>query len=293
MAVPPCYARRWIVPVPDPMQPLAGRRIVVTRAGEAGQRFAAQLRDLGATPIVCPAITIRPPTDPAPLDAALAALDSYDWLVCTSANAVAALLDHLPIARGDLSRPRELRIGAVGDTTAAALRTAGWAPDCVPTTQTAAALADALGAVAGQRILFLASEIARPTLTEKLRSRGGTVTVVTAYRTVAAAPEQTEALMAHLRADAIDAVTFTSPSTVQGFLPLLTGITLNTQRPAIICIGPVTAAAAYDAGLSVATIAANYSVAGLLDALCDHFATVNRQDLSVASTNEGAQSCSI
>lgn len=279
--------------MPDQTQPLAGRRIVVTRAGEAGQRFAAQLRDLGATPIVCPAITIQPPSDPVPLDAALAALDSYNWLICTSANAVAALLDRLPTARGDLSRPRDLRIGAVGNATAAALRMAGWGPDCVPMTQTAAALADALGDVAGQRILFPASEIARPDLTETLRARGAIVTVVTAYRTIAAPPEQADTLKAQLRADTIDAITFTSPSTVRGFLPLLAGVPLNMQRPAIICIGPVTAAGARDAGLSVTATAADHSVAGLLDALCTHFATVHRQELSVASTNGGAHSCSI
>jgi uroporphyrinogen III methyltransferase/synthase len=279
--------------VPDQVQPLVGRRIVVTRAGEAGQRLAAQLRDLGAVPIVCPAITIRPPHDLAPFDATLTALETYDWLVCTSVNAVTALLDRLPTARGGLRRPRHVRIGAVGNATAAALRAAGWEPDCVPTTQTAAALADALGDVAGQRILFPASELARPDLTETLRPRGAIVTVVTAYRTIAAPPVQTDALKAQLHTGAIDAVTFTSPSTVRGFLPLLAGVLPNTQRPAIICIGPVTAAAARDAGLLVAATAAAHSTVGLLGALCDHFNADDRAKVSVANTNKGAQSCSI
>ena len=122
------------------------------------------------------------------------------------------------------TRPLRVRIGAVGNATAAALRAAGWEPDCIPTMQTAEALAAALGTVPGCRILFPASEIARPTLPDNLRARGANVTVVTVYRTVATPPEQTAAVTAQLRAGAIDAITFTSPSTVQGFLPLLANL---------------------------------------------------------------------
>ena len=279
--------------MPERTQPLAGRRIVVTRAGEAGQRFAAQLRDLGATPIVCPAITIAPPDDLVPLDAALATLDSYDWLVFTSANATTAFLDRLMAKHGDSNRPRHVRIGAVGNATAAALRAAGWEPDRIPTTQTAAALAAALGAVAGCRILFPASAIARPTLPDDLRARGAHVTVVTAYRTIAAPPEQTAAITAQLRAGAIDAITFTSPSTVQGFLPLLAGLPTDTPLPAIICIGPVTTAAIRDAGLPVTMTATDHSVRGLIDALCAQFNAANETALSTTHTNGGAASCSI
>ena len=279
--------------MPDPMQPLSGRRIVVTRAGEVGQRFAGQLRDLGAIPIVCPAIRILPPSDPAPLDAALAALDSYDWLVCTSANAVTALLEHLSATRGDASRPRKVRIGAVGTATAAALIAAGWQPDCVPTIQTADVLAEALGDVAGCRILFPASAIARPTLADKLRARGATVTVVTAYRTVAAPPEQIDALTTQLRAGTIDAITFASPSTVHSFVPVLANAKLQQHRPAIVCIGPVTAAAVREAGLAVTATAAIHSAAGLLGALNAHFAAAQLRELGAAHTNEGARSCSI
>lgn len=293
MVGPASYAHRRILPVPELAQSLSGRRIVVTRAGEAGQRFAAQLRGLGAIPIVCPAITIAPPTDPAPLDAALAALDTYDWLLCTSANAVAALRERLPTARHDRSRPRHLRIGAVGTATAAALVAAGWEPNCVPTTHTAEALVDALGDVTGRRILFPASEIARPILPETLRSRGALVTVVTAYRTIAAPLEQTDARRAQICSGGFDAITLTSPSTVHGFLPLLAGSPPGAQHPAIICIGPVTAAAARDAGLSVTAIATEHSTAGLLDALCAYFNAAHQSERGTAHKNGGAQSCSI
>src|SRR6186997_648311 len=65
---------------------LRGRRIVVTRTGEAGLDFAARLHALGAEPILAPTIAILPPDDFGPLDAAIAALGSYDGLVFTSAN---------------------------------------------------------------------------------------------------------------------------------------------------------------------------------------------------------------
>lgn len=257
--------------MPDHSHPLRGRRIVVTRAGEAGRRFAARLRELGAEPIICPAIAIVPPDDFAPLDAALAALDRFNWLTFTSANAVVAVLDRLPIARGGAARPSALRVGVVGPATADALAAAGWQADAIPPVHTAEALVAALGAVASSRILFPASEIARPTLAEGLRARGAHVTVVTAYRTIAAPLAVQEALLAQLRDGAIDAITFTSPSTVQGSAPLLAAIRQSHRAPAIGCVGPITAAAAREAGLTVSAVATDHSEAGLLATLLDHF----------------------
>lgn len=251
--------------------PLDGRRIVVTRAGEAGERLAARLRARGAEPITRSSITITPPADWTALDTALDRLGQFDWLVCTSANAVAAVFDRLATKQGTTNRLPTLRIAAVGKATAAAFTAAGWPVDVIPATQTAEELVAALGDVAGHKILFPASDIARPNLTDGLRARGGTVTSVVAYRTVAVLPRADEPLVVALRDGAIDAVTFTSPSTVRGFLPLLALAGPSTLAPAIVCVGPVTAAAARESGLTVSMVAAGHSEAGLLEALCTHF----------------------
>jgi uroporphyrinogen-III synthase len=269
--------------MPDPPLPLQDRRIVVTRAGEAGTAFAARLRALGAVPLLFPAITIAPPADPGPLDAALAGLAGYDWLLFTSANGVRAFLARLRATGRDLPPSAALRVGAVGPATAAALAAAGRAPDLVPAEQTAGGLAAALGAVAGAAVLFPAADIARPDLADGLRERGARVDVVTAYRTLPAAPEDGAALAGELRAGTIDAVTFTSPSTVRGFLAMVAhgrldaaALVASAGRPAIVCIGPTTAGAARAAGLPVAAVAATQSADGLLAALLAHFATPAR-----------------
>ena len=219
-------------------RPLEGRRIVVTRAAAQGAALLDALRALGATPIAAPAIRILPPEDPRPLAAALDHLDDVDWLVCTSANAVRAVV---AARAADAPWPATLRIAAVGTATAVALRAAG-APVAFTPSQ---AVADALG-----RELPVAP---------------------VAYRTVSDAGSLG---VAEILGDGhVDAITFTSGSTVRHVVEGLTaaGIAVAdldpASRPLIVCIGPVTASAARDCGLPVDAVAASHDDAGLLDAL--------------------------
>jgi uroporphyrinogen-III synthase len=250
---------------------LAGRRIVVTRARAAGEQLATRLRDLGAIPLIRPLIAIAPPDDLTPLDAALRELRQFEWLVCTSANAVAALHERLQALGLPKEPPSTVRVGAVGSATAAAFRANGWRVDNLPATYTAAGLAEAFGDLTGQRVLFPASAIARPTLAEGLRARGATVEMVTAYRTVILPLEPGEPLVAALQDDAINAVTLTSPSTVRGFLPFLAASGRERHSPALVCVGPTTADAAREAGLTVSAIATEQDASGLIAALCALF----------------------
>jgi hydroxymethylbilane synthase len=256
--------------------PLAGRRIAVTRADTASSTFADHLRTLGVTPILVPAIAIAPPEETAPLDAAIAGIDRYDWIVFPSANAVESFFARRA-ALGIVTTPfASARIAAIGPGTAAALIAAGRAPDHVATTHTAEALAADLPNVAGTRILIPASDIARPTLADGLRARHAHVDVVVAYRTQPADPANGAQLATLIQTGTLDAITFTSPSTVQHTVAMLatSGVVLasHTPRPAIICIGPVTAAAARASGLPIDATAADHSTAGLAKALITHFA---------------------
>lgn len=255
-------------------RPLEGRRIVVTRAAAQSAALLETLHTLGATPIAAPAIRILPPEDPQPLAEALRQLERVDWLVCTSANAVRAV----QAARGpDATWPSTLRIAAVGTATTVALRAAGAAVTFTPSQAVADALGRELPVAPGDRILWPHGDLAGPALIDALTARGAQVLAPVAYRTVSDAGSLGVAEI--LRDGHVDAITFTSGSTVRHVVEGLTASGIEvaaldpTTRPLIVCIGPVTASAARDCGLPVDAVAASHDDAGLLDALLRCFAS--------------------
>src|SRR5689334_12810379 len=165
-------------------RPLQGKRIVVTRPEAQAGGLAARLRELGAEPIVCPAIAIAPPADYAPLDAAIARMAEYDWLLVTSANGVRALLGRMAQLGRDAQALRDLRVGAIGPATAQALAEHGLEASFVPSAYVAEAILDQIGDVAGRRILLPRADIAREALAAGLRAKGALVDEIAAYRTV-------------------------------------------------------------------------------------------------------------
>lgn len=229
-------------------KPLAGRRIVITRPESDARRLAARLEALGGEPIVAPAIRIEF-ADPAPLDAALARLPRYQWVIFTSRNGVEAVFRRTDRLAGP-------RVAAIGPATAAELRQHGVEPDLVPAEYVAEAVLEALGEVGGQRILLPRADIARGALPEGLRARGAVVDEIAVYHTRGADGPRP-------RLDGVDAVTFTSSSTVRSFLeagPV-------PQGAKVVCIGPITAQTARESGLDVTEVAGEYTEDGLVAAL--------------------------
>ncbi len=262
----------------NPGLPLAGKRIVITRPMAQAAALADKLAALGAEPIFFPTIQIAPADDYAPLDAALRQLDQYQWIVFTSANAVAIFWERLrrhlparvPAAAGGFTGlvPAALQFAAVGPATARALEKHGALAKIVPDEYVAEALAAGLGDVAGQRFLLPHAELARDALADALRRGGATVDEIAIYRTLPAAPDPRG--LAELKRG-VDAITFTSASAACNFALVIAGETL-LGRPAIIaCIGPVTAAAAKQAGWPARVVAAEYTLDGLVAALAEHF----------------------
>jgi uroporphyrinogen III methyltransferase/synthase len=232
---------------------LAGRRIVITRPEPDARRLAERLRALGATPIVVPAIRIEF-TDPPELDDALARIAGYHWVIFTSRNGVEAVFRRTRSIAGP-------RVAAIGPATAQALRQHGVEADLMPPEYVAEAVLDALGDVAGRRCLLPRADIAREALAAGLVARGAVVDEIAAYRTRP---------LAERRADlgTVDAVTFTSSSTVRGFLaggPVPAGAR-------VVCIGPITADTARSCGLAVSAVAQEYTEDGLIAALQAAFA---------------------
>jgi hydroxymethylbilane synthase len=250
--------------------PLFGRRIVVTRAAEQAGDLSAALAAAGAQPIEIPAIRIEPLIDKpslAALDAAIAALDSYAWLIFTSANAVQVFCDRAGTA---LCLPPSLRVAAVGTATAAALRGRGLRADFVPPKFVGEEVAAGLGDVRGARILLPRAETAREALPELLATAGATVDVLPIYRTLPAdfAPDALGLLRG-----GVDVLTFTSGSTVRSFAAALERAGLGGLLAAtpVACIGPVTAQTARDLGLTPAVVAETHTGEGLVRALADYF----------------------
>jgi uroporphyrinogen III methyltransferase/synthase len=244
--------------------PLLGRRVLVTRPVHQAADFMAALRGLGAEPVAFPTIEICPAEDTSPLDSAIGRLESYHWLGLTSVNGVAAFWERLAALGFDSRRLAPVKIAAIGPATAAALARRSITPNLVPAEYTAEgvlAAFDRLGPVTGQRFLLARADIARKTLAQGLVERGAVVDEIPAYRTVPVAGGP--------RPPAADIVTFTSSSTVHGYVNCLGG-----QSPAealrhsrVVCIGPITAATARDLGVPVAAVAATYTMAGILETL--------------------------
>jgi uroporphyrinogen III methyltransferase/synthase len=238
--------------------PLFGRRVVVTRARDQASGLARQLRALGAAPIEVPAIRLGDPADGGVALRRAAkelAAGGYEWVVFTSPRAVERFVALLRDARAFGSA----RIAAIGPGTAEELARRSLAADVVPDEYVAEALLAALPAGSG-RVLLPRAAVARDVLPEGLRAKGWTVDVVEAYRTYPA--EMTSDALGAVAA--ADAITFTASSTVTSFLATA-GI--SAVPPVVACIGPVTAATATEAGLSVDAIAEKHTIPGLIDAL--------------------------
>jgi uroporphyrinogen-III synthase len=246
--------------------PLAGKRVVITRPRAQAGALAEKLSALGAQPIVFPTIEIAPMEDAGPLEAALRQLDRYQWVVFTSANGVAAFWERLNGGAGGAAAG--LRFAAVGPATARALEKRGATAAFIPEEYVAESLAAGLGDVAGRRILLPHAELAREVLADELRARGATVDEIAVYRTLPAAPDP--AGLAELKRG-VEALTFTSGSAARNFAALA-GLPAAGPRPVVACIGPVTAAAARQAGLPVDVVAAEFTLDGLVAALAGYFA---------------------
>ena len=247
--------------------PLWGQRVLVTRTRRQASRLAEGLALLGANVIECPTIEIRPPEDWAVVDAALRRLGEFDWLVLTSPNGSAGLVERLRTLGMDARALAGVRIAAVGPATARVLREHFLEPDLVPAEYTTQALGEALAPEAGgKRLLLARADIATDTLPDLLRAAGGAVEHVAVYRTVRPASLPDEAL-ASLREAKADWITFTSSSTVENFLALIASSGVSLEDVKLASIGPVTTETLKAHGLRTIIAAEVHTIDGLIDAI--------------------------
>jgi uroporphyrinogen III methyltransferase/synthase len=259
---------------------------VVTRTADQAGEFAAMLRQAGFAPLLFPAIALEA-LPPAPLDAALDEIASFDWLIFTSGNGVdfffrrveeravapnigsrqdTGAKNHSPGGFAPLRENRP-RIAVVGQTTAAKLTTRNIPIAFMPDEFVGEALVAGLGDLTGQKVLLPRAKIGRPEIAALLRAAGAELVEVALYDTVTAVPT---AEAQQMLAQGFEVVSFTSPSSVRNFLQLIAGQTAIEQwmeTAVILCIGPVTAEAAVANGLTRLVTPDEYSLDGMIAAL--------------------------
>jgi uroporphyrinogen III methyltransferase/synthase len=243
---------------------LFGKRIMVTRAREQADALGSRLSALGAGVIELPTIEIRPPADCGPLDGAIGKLDSYDWLIFTSANGVRFFLNRLDAGEHDLRKLRA-RICAIGPATRAAVEALHLKVDLMGREYVAESLLEAFAAhdLVGKRVLLPRAAVARDLVPRELARRGAHVDVVEAYRTVA--PEHLAEQARQTLSSRPDCITFTSSSTVRNLVRVAGADAL--RGIAVASIGPITTQTARELGVEVATQAKTFNVEGLVAAV--------------------------
>lgn len=247
-------------------RPLFGQVVVVTRPAEQSAGLVERLEDLGARVLVQPAIEIGPPADWGPLDAALARLHEFDWLVFSSANGVQSALQRLLDSGRDVRALGGVKLAAIGPATAEALARFHLRGDLVPEEYRAEALAAALaGEAAGKRLLVIRASRGREVLAEQLQAAGGRVEQVVAYTSRDVPAPQPEVAAALAEQDGVW-VTVTS-SAIARSLRRLFGERLRAAR--LASISPVTSGTLRELGCPPAVEAGEYTTDGLVAAILD------------------------
>jgi len=251
--------------------PLFGKRVLVTRPAAQSADFARNLALRGAEPVLAPVIAVEPPSDPLAAHRSIDELDSYDWVVFTSANGVDAFFERLAALDADARYLNGRRVAAIGAMTGLRLQRFGVRADLIPADFVSEEIARALieAAHSGDRVLVYRAEEARDILPQMLNDAGLEATVVAAYRTATVH----DPLFAE-KVESADILTFTSASTARGFAENYD----NPERAAaaargksVACIGPITAAAAGAIGIAADVVATTFTTDGLIAALEAHF----------------------
>ncbi len=266
-------------------KPLFGWRILVPRTKEQAETVSDRLRAHGAVPEQVPTIAVEPPRTPQQMERAVKGLVTgrYQWIAFTSVNAVRAVREKFEEYGLDARAFAGVKVAAVGQQTAAALRDFGIMPDLVPAgEQSGEGLADVWPAYDDvldpiNRVLLPRADIATENLLARLTDLGWEAEDVTAYRTVRAAPPPAPIREA-IKGGGFDAVLFTSSSTVRNLI----GIAGKPHAVTVIAvIGPQTAKTAAEFGLRVDVMAPTPSAAALVEALAEYGAGL--RDAAVAA----------
>ena len=255
-------------------RPLFGKRIVITRARAQASDLVSKLSKLGAHCIEIPTIQIVPPHDISPLKESIDNINHYDWLVFTSVNGVNFFFDTLFDRGKDVRALGHLKFACIGPVTKKRLKDFGIVSDILPETYRAESVINAFSGleIKGKKILLPRAKKARTILPEELTKMGAQVNEVIAYETLLNAEGKKE-LVSLLENNEIDAVTFTSSSTVSNFMAQLESKNLKKLLKNVVTasIGPITSDTARSLDIEPDIEAKDYTIQGLVDSLLTYY----------------------
>ncbi len=254
--------------------PLFGKKILVTRSREQASDLSERLRELGGNPIEFPTIEVIPPEKWDDVDHCASRIMSYDWIIFTSANGVRFFLDRFFALGRDVRDLKGPRICAIGPKTAEVLKALKLRVDFIPPEYRAESIFEGLRGerLKGKRVLIPRVRVARDILPEELRKAGAWVDIVEAYRTVR--PQgQVESVRELLAKKSLEAITFTSSSTVSNFVEMMGTKDAKelTSGMAIASIGPITTEKAKNLGIETTIMPKEYTIPALVEALVEYF----------------------
>jgi uroporphyrinogen III methyltransferase/synthase len=255
-------------------RPLWGKTAVVTRTREQASALVELLAAAGARCLEIPTLEIAPPGDFGPLDAALAHLSDYAWVIFTSANGVAAFFQRLFEKGYDVRVLGGVKLAAIGPATALALKERGLAADVVPARFFAEDLAVALlpQIAPGSRVLLARAEQAREVLPETLAQAGIRVDVAPVYqmRKPQDIPEEARPF---IDSGQIDILTFASSATVRNFAALVGREKFQelARKAIVAAIGPITGDTLKEYGVTPHIQPEDYTIPALAAAIVEFF----------------------
>lgn len=248
--------------------PLKGKRIVVTRPKERAGLLSGRLRELGANVFEYPCIRTEPKNPCPEMETAAAHIADYEYLVFTSPAGVAAFWAMLERLGKDARLLGGIKLAAIGPGTDRELRRHGLRADFIPPVYDAAHLGDGLGSICTGRVLILRAELGSPALVEGLERNGVPYDDIHCYTTIYESGYAAE-LNAMAETWEVDLVTFTSASTVRGFVSSV-GESFDFSRITGACIGEQTAAEADRHGIHT-VVAKQATMDALVETVLEHF----------------------
>ncbi|MDA8407965.1 MAG: uroporphyrinogen-III C-methyltransferase [Deltaproteobacteria bacterium] len=254
---------------------LFGKRIIVTRSREQSRKMAEKISANGGEPILFPTIEIAAPTDYGPLDDAISRASEFDWILFTSENGVKRFFKRFFDLGRDIRELAGPKFGAIGPVTANAIASTGIKVEMLAKEFLAEGLLKVFEGedLTGRRFLIPRAEKARDVLPEGLENKGALVEVTPVYQTLRPSRADVESIKNSFLGKSIDAVTFTSSSTVNHFMEMFEGSDIKEllSGTLIASIGPITSNTLGRHGLKASIEAREYTIDGLIKALMSHY----------------------
>ncbi|HSW97229.1 MAG TPA: uroporphyrinogen-III synthase [Candidatus Saccharimonadales bacterium] len=249
---------------------LQNKIIVVTQPEPENKTFQNNLSQEGATVYTFPTIKIMENLLDEKIDKILENIASYDWIIFTSVKGVTSFMHILEKLKINKNILRNKKIGAVGPRTAYKIQSYGLSVQFIPKTYTSEYLAKEIKDITHKKILLARSDIAPKKLIRDLERKKGIVTDIPTYKTryITTSDLIFEKM---IKTDKIDFITFTSPSTVQGFFKRIINEEVRNKLYTIpvLCIGPVTKKATEKFGFKYIFTPDTYTTDGMIKKLQD------------------------